>query len=319
MVRVVLVVLFTVLWWQSPAQNIVPKTIRHNFFAAKDTLLPHPLNMAAVMRTLFPGNFYRIDEPSSPGKKMLLEEWTCPACPISKMEGWYVGEMETFPSPRHNRTELGDTISFSDDSGRQNMILSFSTIEALDEDIHVGRYSCAFMGLAWWRHEGAGWRLVAFSPAVGCFGAFKTIPPIKLIKLGRGNYGCYILNANGSPGDVYYGDVYVFGVTGHRFSNIMRADQVTRSNVRSSNWEVKLTSSNSPEPFSELRLVMTGDFHQRDFTIHRDLDTGDTIANAPREIRTMKPLADSFNFRIIRTYRYIKGWYAPVRSRMRKW
>lgn len=287
------------------AAGIPPKKIKPAFYNPATLALNNPLSLADALATLYPGAFYRIPDPNVATDTFTLTEWNCPSCPSKLLNGWIVGEKLRFPLADDNQTRWKDTLHFTDDSGRQNLFISFSTTanQEGEDFIPSGRFSCAFMGLAWFMLQNNRWQLKAFSPVVGCFGAFQTLPPIRLIKLGAGNYGCMLMNANGGAGGPYFGDLHVFAPVKKQFHTVLSVNNAECANAGPSGWGSVLTAVTAGT-FGALTLVLDGKYRKADFDI-----TG-MPRSVPAEIKAAAAQQDSVVFKITRSYKFEKGKYA---------
>lgn len=290
-----------------------PKKIKPNFYTPTAIVLNHPLQMQEALQVLYPGSLYHIPDPNSVRDTFHLVEWSCPGCPAKLLNGWIVGEKLRFPLADDNQTRWKDSVYFTDDSGRQNVFLSFSTTanQEGEDFIPSGRFSCAFMGLAWFQLVGDKWHLKAFSPGVGCYGAFQTLPKIEVIQLGMGTYGCMLTNTNGGAGGPYFGDLHVFAPIKKQFRTVLTVDNVVCVNAGRSTWSFKLQPIALRSTFSVMQLDISGVYRKADFDVI-------TMPRAmPVEIKPTLTTKDSVSFRIGRTYKYgVKEKYTQVSTEM---
>lgn len=272
--------------------------------------VPKPFSKATALRILFPANYYRTTALSDDVDVVV---WKCVNCGWRKYEGWIKEEGPyAFPADR-NITETGDVLKYTDDSGVKHIIFSFATHEyqAFD-DLHTGRFYSVGMGLAWFKEVNNKWELTAFNPCLGYYGAFQTLPPLKLVKLGKNNYGCYIENGNGGPGQVYTYDLYIFGVVENAIKNILKYPKVMRSNTPSSRWEYTLKpwKGVADSVFMPIRIELNGTYFK---------ETPDTLYDWTDHVpeMTKAQLAkDSMDFKVVRKYQFSKGRYRKMSSKI---
>ncbi len=283
----------------------------------KGLLLDKPFDRVKAIRKLIPGRYYHI--PDYEGSKDMLDlvVWKSKDYHKKRFAGWFLDEPpEIFPYTDGNITQAGQTLSFTDDSGKKNIIFSFAThhLSSVD-DLGNGRYSCVMMGLAWFKEEDRKWSLKYFTPGIGCYGAFQTLPSMNLIKLGEHNYGVYILNSNGGPGQVYYSTLYLFAIVNGQFKIVLMEDAVERTNTMSSSWYPQLSlikiKSDSDNSFQPLSLRMDGNFNRN--IPDPEYDTTDS----PIELAKAIIGRDSFDFRVTRRFEFNNGKYRKVSAKYR--
>lgn len=290
-----------------------PKKIKPNFYNPAAIALGHPLDVQEALRVLYPGSYYQMPDPNSAKDTFKLVEWACPGCPAKLLNGWIVGEKVRFPLADDNQTRWKDSVHFVDDSGRQNVFLSFSTTanQEGEDFIPSGRFTCAFMGLAWFKLVGDKWMLQAFSPGVGCYGAFQTLPDIQVIQLGKNNYGCMLVNSNGGAGGPYMGDLHVFAPVQKQFKEVLQVDNVECMNAGRSSWGFTIHTIDRSSNFSALQVNIEGNCRKEDF------DVWATPRMVPPQIKPLLSTQDEVSFKITCGYKYgPKGKYAQVSSGM---
>lgn len=279
-----------------------PKKIKPAFYTPATLTFEAPLLMREVLQALYPGDYYDIPDRKSVKDTFRLVEWNCPGCPAKLLSGWIVGEKLRFPLVDDNQTRWKDSVYFTDDSGHRNVFISFSTTanQEREDFIPSGRFACAFMGLAWLKMREDKWVLQAFSPGVGCYGAFQTLPEIKVVQLGKGNYGCMLANTNGGAGGPYMGDLHVFAPIKKQFSTVLTVENVRCMNAGVSKWDFNIRAIDMNSHFSDMRLDIKGSYRKADFEVWA------TPRATPQEIKASLATRDSMEFTITRTYRYGK-------------
>lgn len=275
--------------------------------------LDMPFNRIKAIRQLIPGRFYRLSRNEDKDDIMELIVWKSKNYGKKQFPGWFLNEEpEVFPYSRGNITQAGETLTFKDDSGQRNLIFSFAThpLGGID-DLGCGRYSCVIMGLSWFKEENNKWVLQHFAPGIGCYGAFQTLPAMQLVKLGTNNYGIYIYNSNGGPGQVYYSTVYIHAIVDGQFKMVLRENDVERYNTMSSTWYAQIATIKSPtnSRFQPLLLNLDGEFKR--FTSYPENDTTDS----PIELRRAIIGKDSFHFRVTRRFEYSNGTYKKISAK----
>jgi hypothetical protein len=275
--------------------------------------LDKPFNKIKAIRQLFPGHYYHLSRNEDIDDKLDLIVWKSKNYRTKQFPGWFLDELpEVFPYSMGHITQAGQTLTFKDDSGNKHLLLSFAThpLGSID-DLGNGRYSCVIMGLAWFKEENNKWVLKHFAPGIGCYGSFKTLPPIHLTKLGTNNYGIFIHNSNGGPGQVYYSTLYIHAIVDGQFKMVLKEDDVERYNTMSSTWYSQIVSLKSPvtNGFQPLLLKLDGEFKR--YTSYPEYDTTDS----PIELRNAIIGKDSFNFRVSRRFEYSNGKYRKVSAK----
>jgi hypothetical protein len=292
---------------ESDFPTVVPKKIKGLPANNATIILNNPFNPTEALKQLFPGNYTRFTHPYyTPAEVIQIEGWTCEGCATKSFPGWYGEDLSEFPFSEGNMTEYKKLLRYTDDSGRQNIIMSFSTIGVQDlECMHCGRFSSAVLGLALFTKVKDKWVLRNFDPGVGYYGAFQTLPDIHLIKFGRNNYGCYLTHANGGAGGPFYSDMYVFGLVDNNFKVLLAESGVKRQyGGPKDEWGMKLGKATGTAPFSDFSLIISGNYSKASFT-----EASDTITNLPPEVQKIAETKDRFQFTITRQYHFADGVY----------
>lgn len=262
---------------------------------------------------MIPGRYYRLSRNEAVDDRLDLIVWKSKNYSKKQFPGWFLNEEpEIFPYSEGNITQPGQTLTFNDDSGKKNLIFSFATLPLGGiDDLGNGRYSCVIMGLSWFKEENNKWVLKYFAPGIGCYGAFKTLPAMKLIKLGTNNFGIYIHNSNGGPGQVYYSTLYIHAIVDGQFKMVLQENDVERYNTMSSTWYAQIVPLKSTinHGLQPLLLKLDGEFKR--FTSYPEYDTTDS----PIELRNAIIGKDSFHFRVTRRFEYSNGKYRKVSTK----
>jgi hypothetical protein len=287
------------------AKNLAPEAI-----GEIGLQVPKPFSKATALRMLFPANYYRSVGLS---EDLDLVVWKCVNCGWRTYEGW-IGEEGpyVFPADR-NITETGDVLKYTDESGVKHIIFSFATHEYQEFDfMRNGRFYSVGMGLAWFKEVNNKWELTAFNPCLGYYGAFQTLPNLKLIKLGKNNYGCYIENGNGGPGQVYTYDLYVFGIVDNVIKKVLQCPKVERSNTPSSRWGcvLKPWKGMADSLFMPVSIELQGTYFKE--TPDTTYDWTDHVP----EMTKAQLAKDSLDFKVVRKYQFSKGRYRKVGSKL---
>ncbi len=144
----------------------------------------------------------------------------------------------------------------------ENILLSFSTRHVQPIDLmYCGRFECAILGLAWFTDSAGFWQLKAFSPGLGCYGAFQQLPLIRLIRFGANNYGCYLGYTNGGAGGPYNGDLFIFGLINGKLRELLTVENAEQNNSQVCIWKYHLNNSSSDTGFGDISLFLTGTCH----------------------------------------------------------
>ena len=289
------------------------KELAADSFGAQKVLPGKTFIPSKALRSLVPGTYYTYANDYKPRKTERYVVWRCKNCATKKMKGWDSDFPENFPNKDGNMTLCKDTIRYTGDDGSENILMEISTHDIQPMDcIYEGRFSCAILGLALYTREGDHWLLKAFSPAIGCYGAFQYMPALHLIKLGKNKYGFYLLNSNGGAGGPYYTDLYLVSIVNGKFKVLLSSDGVRRSNTGTSEWNMKISSHPDDTGYGPVTIRMKGDYSKWSFM------EMDTLSNVPPELQQAITQSDSFNFTITRQFNFRNGSYKLSHSGYRK-
>lgn len=283
-------------------KNISPRSL-----LPKRLTLPMPFDAGKALRMLLPGHYYHLPIEWTRNDSAHLVEWTCHQCHPTEYEGWY--DTVLFPLTE-NETTLESVQQVTDAEGRSNYFLSLGTTEKVFPDPTCGRYSCGYLGLAWFRQRGNVYDLVAWSSCVGCFGAFQHVPSVQVVLLSPNNYGLYILNANGGPGGPYYGSLHLFGARNGRFVPMLQVPDTYRGNTKTG-WTAELTNAGP----NRLQLRIEGNYSKYDYEDEQDVGEAG-LSVMPNEIRPYTQKTDSFDFVVDRTYQLSLNKYKQTSSKV---
>ncbi len=280
--------------------QFVPRNITSASIGAVKAVPGKEFDLTAALKALFPGNYYRYHKYGDSFGKEELVSWRCKDCPTAAFKGWDGDDNEIFPLGEGNMTLCTDTLQYIGDDGSRNVLVAFSTMPVQPlEFMHTGRFSCSIMGLALFRAGNDKWELKYFSPALGCYGAFQSMPDIHLLRLGPNNYGCYLFNTNGGAGGPFYSDLYAFGIVNGKFKKIMEETGVQRFDAGGSEYRAALAGGNTPDA---IKMTITGMYS-------KNLFENDTTSNLPKELMAYIAAKDSLNFIITREYWFTNGSY----------
>jgi len=289
--------------------QFVPKDIKSAGMGAVKTIPGKTFDTTLALRALFPGNYYRYSRYGDSASIEELVSWRCKDCPPAGFKGWEGEYDAAFPNEEGNMTMCTDTLMYIGDDGKRNVLAAFSTMPVQSlEFMHTGRFCCSILGLALFTAGDDNWELKSFAPALGCYGAFQSMPDIHLLRLGNNNYGCYLLSTNGGAGGPFYSDIYAFGMIDGKFKKIMDDAGVERFHSGASEWQAVLSSVKTKQNgFEDLALTMSGIYSKYQFE-------DDTTSNLPRELQPFIKTKDSINFTITRQYHFNGSSYTPQGS-----
>ncbi len=289
-----------------PYPGFRPKQINWNP-APTDLFIPGKIfSPELALKGLFPGSPQTLVSDNDTNYSVNIVAWKCSNCKQQLLSRWSEDTV-VFPIPEGNMTSIGNTLSFTSDSGIKHVFISFSTIELNSYDeIRIGRFSCATLGLAWFTQQRNGWKLMSFTPAIGCYGEFRDLPAIKMLRLGKNNYGCYIENNMSGAGGPTVGTLVVFAPMGREFKELLTIDDPYYLNSMFLSYDSKIsgaTSSNTQQ-FEDITLKIDGLCNIGNFDTIRDFKT-----SIPEELLPFTKARDSFSFKISRNYRFKEGVY----------
>ncbi len=291
--------------WESPdffVPDIVPGKI-----GMIGLELLEPFNKEEALYKVFPGYHYPVY------KNWAWSVWRATTYPASKSED--DGELYYFPGKRKNLTCFNNMRRYIDDSGRQNMLLSFSTVKLMSvEMMHCGHYSGADISVARFVKNGNKWMLKNFTMTLGCYGNWHHASPIDTIKLGAGNYGCIIDHEVNPPGGPGYASYHIYGLVNGQYKEILTMDDARCYMGMVSGWGTEIKRQNTSHLFDDLKLVTTGNFDgaMYDTCVKR---YGDTTIDLPKEVYGQTEKAYSFSFRITKLYHFQEGHYKMVSNK----
>jgi hypothetical protein len=283
--------------------TIIPKAINFDLFKKRTISIDAPFVPDSALKILFPGNFYKLDDPIHDGEFVSLEAWSSPDTKQKAYPAWFDEMPQLFPLKDSNETRFGDTLLFTDEKGIKNILISFSTTEYTTDLIGCGRFTCAILGLAWFTEENEKWNLRTFSPALGCYGSFQQIPSLNLLKIGKNNYGCYVDNQNGGAGGPFYADSYVFGVVNGKFEVILHQIGTGRIYDGKTEWSSDFVSTGSAN-FPEIHCITKGTYSSKE-----SFDEVDDTSSTPMGIKQIIRTKEYFNFKITNRYSFENGKY----------
>ncbi|MFL5763669.1 MAG: hypothetical protein ACJ77K_06975 [Bacteroidia bacterium] len=277
-----------------------PKEIPFDLFGKRRIDLDTPLVADSILTALFPGNYYPSEET--------MVVWKSKQTKCREFTGWFDEEKEHFPCPDSMggsmETRIGTEIRYSDDDGNKNILISLSSFDFTGDVIRCGRFACAHLALAHFRLEKDKWVLKAWTPAIGCFGAFGSMPVLNLVKFGKNNYGVYLDNSNGGPGGAYYGDSYVYGLINGEFRLLLKRNSTSLGNAMSM-WHSEFSGTGDDKIFGDLRCTTKGSYQTYAHFKAQDDDT----SNVPAAIKDLIKTKEHFNFTIVTDFIFENGKY----------
>jgi len=287
-----------------PDPHIVPRRIKYNFFIPKDSTIKKPFTISEALKELFPGRYYHLPVPADPSEIVTLEAWRCSVCPSQQFVSDY-GDSVVFPLQKEdNITRVSKTLSYINAEGKKNIIVAFESTGILTGLLPCGRMDGAVLSLALFTDEDSVWRLKSFAPALGYYGSFQDLSPIKLMKLGKDNYGLYFEDGVGPGGGPFIYTSYIFGLVGNKFELLLRDWGSAQCNSFA-NWDCKYkTDLSDTTRFGNLSVIMKGWYDKRDYDSMREI--GVTF---PDELKQYLPKKDSLSFTITANYQFRNGKY----------
>jgi hypothetical protein len=144
--------------------------------------------------------------------------------------------------------------------GKELKLITFQTAEFEGECFHTGRFNCASVGVAEFVKNSGEWQLVRFSPALSCMGAFGMANPVRVIRLGKNNYGYILEDINGGAGGPFYSRMELFAESQGAMM-IMMGD-VARTLVYTDscyyNASYSCAATDEEKSFGEFKIVSKG-------------------------------------------------------------
>ena len=269
--------------------------------------LSEPFNKEEALYKVFPGYHYPIY------KDWAWSVWRSTTYPSSKSED--DEQLYYFPGKRKNLTCVNNMKRYKDDSGRQNILISFSTVKLMSvEMMNCGHYSGADISVAHFVKNGNTWKLKNFTMGLGCYGNWHHASPVDTITLGAGNYGCFVDHEVNPPGGPGYASYHVYGLINEQYKQILTLDAARCYMGMVSGWGTEIKRQNTRLPFDNLKLITTGHFDgaMYDTCLRR---YGDTVIDLPNEVYRQKATAYSFSFRITKLYHFQDGHYKMVSNK----
>jgi hypothetical protein len=260
----------------------------------------------AVLKTLFPGKFYKYVSPLNEKDSIAFSAWTSPSSAPKAFPQTITDDGAlAFPLDKGNQTLIKDFITYSDADGVQHLLVSFSSTEIVPDLLFTGRFSCAVLGLALFSESKGSWVLQAFSPGIGCYGSYQTIPTLHLQKINKTGFGCYFEDINGGAGGPFYGNLFLFAPQGHQFKQVLAKAGSIRTGS-SEGWEttIQCDAASGDSLFSDLKLKTEGNYSLLEFKTSED-DT----SNIPRGIKGYAKRINKFHFEVSEVFKYEDGQY----------
>jgi len=246
--------------------------------------LSAPFNGIKALHLLFPGNLYEY------AKGEYFCEWKSIKGKSGKRYKNDFGEPEYFPYKNGNETRVIDTIFYTL-SGREYILISFSTREFSLDEIGTGRYSGAFLGLALFEKHEHRWNLAAFDPAVTFNGRYQEADSPELVKISSTEVAYPSVSINGGPGDPASGSLELILRENKGFSIKVIVPYVSWINDRYTGWHYTVSYTSNENLF----VVLQGDYSINNF---KDWDK----EFIPDHIEEMSKYKDSTAFTY--TYQY---------------
>ncbi len=294
--------------------HIIPYKIKECFYSPVEIKVSKPFTPEQAMKKLFPGHYYRLPVPYSHEDIVKLIAWSCPSCPRYKFKDYFYQDV-IFPLRDSNETRVSKMLQYTDDDGRKNIIISFSTTEFTSDLLPCGRFSGAFLSLALFTESDSTWNLKVFTPVLGYYGGFQSLPNIQLLKFGKNNFGCYIDDANGPAGGPFYSNIDMFGVVDSQFRVILVERLAAKTNS-SANWDYKIkTSPNDTLSYNQMLITTTGHYSSEGLDTTSGWDNPD---NLPSPIQSIIMTRDNFDFTIVSNYLFKDGKYVFTDSKLQK-
>lgn len=292
---------------------IEPRNIAPINVGRKRLVVDTPFSPIMAMRLLLPGNYYHVSEHGNGDDTIDLVGWSCRGCAKKKYIGWILNEPILFPTEL-NITEARDTLHYTDDSGRRHIIMAMASHigTMVTDDLFIGRYFPVALSLAWFAERNNKWVLTGFTPCIGMFGAFQSLPKLNLIKLGKNNYGCYLDNGNGGPGQVYVHDLHIFGIVNGNVAMVLHDEKVGRVNTPSSTWWYELIpwAGKTNNTWMPITLNLEGTYYKN--TPDTEFDWTDHVP----EMTKAQLAKDSLNFKVVRKFQFSNGRYRRVSGKL---
>ena len=293
---------------EPPTKN--PGEIDFNIFSKQDIILQDPFNPTEALHKLYHGDTIK-DEWDEYGYPF-LEIWKCDNCSQKKFEGTIIGDTILFPAPNGNDTRILNVYDFEDAEKNKFKIMATTSSEFSPYHERVGRYCCGILGLSLFQKKENAWKLIAFNPALGCFGMFQKVNKPEIIP-DKYTFLLLLNNIVGGPAEPYWGDLSIIGLYNKEFKILLKESFTYRSGTFEGNpsWntEVKIEHCENLFP-KNIQLIIAGDFNYEKFI------ENDTISNLPKILRDKVKSGDDFLFEIKREYEFKKSNYIFSNERL---
>lgn len=184
----------------------------------RSLIIPEPFDGMTVLRKLFPGKYYNLDDGAY---KNRLISWGCKSCKrkqIDDVNG--VEDNPVFPFTEGVATRLLNVIDLKDATGGQYKIVAFNHSAYDSDGMQTGRFSGGILGLAKFTKTDSGWLLRSFDPAIAAYGAFQSCPRPKAIKIGEDQFAFLIEHSNGPGGGPFFKTYFLLAGANGKYSQV---------------------------------------------------------------------------------------------------
>jgi hypothetical protein len=291
-------------------KHFLPPSIDYQDFEEKTISISLSFTPEQVMKTIFGKNyFYVLNDPDT----IKTALWKNQNFPLKSIPNTYSEEKFFFPdsSLTYDTRYLKDTI-WANSEGKKYALISFSTspIEYADLAL-VGRFSCAFLGVALFEQKADSFQLIDKNLGIGCYGAYSHAPLPSLVKIGAKKYALLIEQVNGGAGGPYYGVMFLHSLD--KRNQLLFSESLTsRTMGVGSSWHSKIVfDSLSNKEMYDFKLITKGELMRDSFE-----NIGESIDGLPLLLRNLMKKKDLTSFTWIREYTFKNGSYATAAERI---
>jgi len=197
------------------------KNLRDTILGRRTLLLPDPFDAQAALSRLFPGKFYDLSTREYTNRFI---NWECKGCKkVVYPDINDVEESAPWPYQDGVATRLLKVLDFADATGKQYKLVSFNHSVYDADGATTGRFTGGLLGMAKFNRTDSGWRLQAFQPAIGAYGAFASCPAPKPVEIGEDQYAFLIEHFNGGAGGPFNQHDFLIAGVGGAYRQILAA------------------------------------------------------------------------------------------------
>lgn len=228
-------------------------------------IIPGPFDGQKALLKLFPGKYYNL---SNKDYKNELINWECKTCPVIPYVDINEDGNTSFPFTEGVATRLMNVMDFTDSTGIQYKVISFSHSLFDADGLRTSRFTGGLLGMAKFVLTKDGWKLRIFDPFIRAYGAFSSCPTPKPLLIGEDQYAFMIKHLNGPGGGPFYGAYFLIAGINGNYSEQMAAYNIEKTKTDEkvfSSWTSEYTvPASSKKYFRDIIVTIKGNYKKND-------------------------------------------------------